>query len=261
MGRSIVRRGGPLLCYNAANHWDLGFYHNGRRDLGTTGPASPIKITLTGFSSYPSGNTFLVKIGNIYMQYNHASAHNINTDKSTSNQLVVVQKGSRSRTSRLAVLDQGNEYRSGAFVVRVCAKQGSSIDISIGRTSTNCGAAATPPPPPPPAPRPAPQPTATWGNSWFQSAPRPTPTAPTWWNPAPTPQPPRPTVTFPPPAVIWFPHPSAIAVFRPTSPSPPFFRPSGISSAPSPSWFSTWTWSSNTGAAPTSTPWTCFFGC
>lgn len=222
------------MCYNAANHWDLGWFYSGRRDLGTTGPSIPIKITLTGFVSYPVGNTFLVKIGTVYMQYNHAFAHNIDTDPSTANQLVVVQKGPGSFTSRLAVLDQGEEYRSGTFVVRVCAKQATSIDISIGRSNTNCEATANSPPPP--LPQPATQPTTAWGNNWFQSAPGPAPTALHWWNPPPAPQFSRPTISIPSSNIIWFPQkPSTVVLLKPVSASPPFSYPSPASS----NWFRT----------------------
>jgi Gametolysin peptidase M11 len=258
MGGSTVRRGGPLMCYNAANHWDLGWFSNARRDLGSAGPSTPITITLTAFTSYPSGSTVLVKVGNIYLQYNQAAAHNIDTDGPTANQLVVIEKHSNILTSRLADLDQGDEYRAVSFVVRVCSKLSTSMDISIGRSSTNCGVAvSSSPPPPAPVPRPPQAMPPSRGNNW---APVEAPTVVNiGWNsgPAPSPQFPRPTPSFPAPSAIARPtstyfRPTITSIFSPTPPATNWFQ------AP-PSRQPGWSW---VVSSPVSKPWTtCLFGC
>jgi hypothetical protein len=224
------------MCYNAANHWDMGWFGNARRDLGSEGPSTPIMITLTAFTSYPSGNTVLIKVGKFYMQYNQAAAHNIDTDINTANQLIVVEKSSNLLTSRLAALDQGGEYNSGVFVVRVCAKQSTSMDISIGRSSTNCNAVSSAPPPPP-VPQVS-QPSTNWGN---YGAPAPTVN---WWS-----------VSFPAPSTAIFsnPQPSPISWLRPLPPTTNWFQ--------APPSQPTWSWSSTGGSSPTPKSWGCFFGC
>jgi hypothetical protein len=224
------------MCYNAANHWDLGWFENARRDLGSAGPSTPIQISLTAFTSYPSGKIVLVKVGNMYMQYNQAAVHNLGTDPNTANQLVVVEKHSNAFTSRLAVLDQGEEYKSGSFVVRVCSKQSASMVISIGRSSTNCGAAGSGSPPPP-----APVPVI---------APR---VINNWWNvgAAPPTQFQRPNPPLPSPST------ASYFRFNPTPPTTSWFQ------AP-PSQPTGWSWkvSFTGGSAPTTKPWnTCFLGC
>lgn len=132
------------MCFNAANHWDLGWFMSSRRDLGFSGPLEPLKLQLNAFTTNASSQgTVLLKVaGNVYMQYHHGSAHNIDSRKEFADKVVIIQKQADGPTIRLGALSPGEEYRSSSFVIRACAANQSaglrSMDISIGRTFTNC---------------------------------------------------------------------------------------------------------------------------
>lgn len=178
------------MCFNAANHWDLGWFASGRMDLGFTGPANPLNLALNAFTNSPMRGPVLLKVaGNVYMQYHHASKHNIDTFQEFANRIVVVQKSSTGHTIRLAALAPGEEYRSSTFVIRACATKQSGglnfMDISIGRSNTNCNTASLVAPPPVPAPRP--QPVSWWNTNPTPAAavvtsPASSPSS-SWWSP------------------------------------------------------------------------------
>jgi hypothetical protein len=168
MGRSLVKRGAPLCCYNAANHWDLGWFPDGRLDLGLYGPTTPLYLSIRAFVNYPAKGPVLLKIaGNIYLQYNHASIHNKETDSPLANRVVIILKTPERHTIRLAALAVNEEYWSTNFVIKACRVRTftniPTMDVSIGRNSVSCTAPTIViPAAPQAAPAPAPVVSRPW---------------------------------------------------------------------------------------------------
>jgi len=61
------------MCYNSANHWVLGWFHGAHLELQA--PQRPRTVTVIAFVDYrlrQRNDYVLVKIGNLYFQYNRA---------------------------------------------------------------------------------------------------------------------------------------------------------------------------------------------
>ena len=142
--------GNPLQCYNACNHWTLGWYPNQRLDL-SGGLSAPIVTHVVAFvdadQAY-SGQYALVKLpGGLYMQFNRAKEHNVGT-RSMLDQLAIVWDTSgnnQGETVMITGLDAYNPYyNSGSVVVQVCSVQiGGAVDymvVSIGPGWADCNA-------------------------------------------------------------------------------------------------------------------------
>jgi hypothetical protein len=180
MGRSVSSQETPLMCFNAANHWKLGWYPNGRRDLSAV-PPSPTRVTIAAFVNYPTNNPVMVKLGgNHFLQYNEASRHNVGT-RANVNQVVIVRQEGNAFTTLVAGLSAGQTHQGSGFVVQVCSLSGGLADLSIGQSSANCNGGSSV--------QSVPQPLPVPNQSWYRP-----PTAPTAPAPAPffrfTPSPP-----------------------------------------------------------------------
>jgi Gametolysin peptidase M11 len=151
MGISSSELGGPLYCYNAGNHWALGWFSDSRLDLSTI-PSSPITVTMPAFVDYQEtagalDQYVLVKVGNFYLQYSCAKDYNAGAS-TLPNQLVIVydaDPGMGGQTNLITGLDMQNPYYSdGSVAIQVCSVQTSgTVDymiISIGQGGTNCAA-------------------------------------------------------------------------------------------------------------------------
>lgn len=148
MGASSAESGGPLSCYNAANHWSLEWFRDSRLDLEPR--YRPIKVTIPSFVDYRevaavSDKFVLVKIGTLYIQYNRAKGHNIGT-RSMPDKLVLVQYTGAGFSYLISALDMQNPtYTDSNVSIRVCSVETSgSVDymvVSIGKSRTNCDAA------------------------------------------------------------------------------------------------------------------------
>jgi Gametolysin peptidase M11 len=142
--------GNPLQCYNACNHWTLGWFQSKRLDL-SSGVGAPMTIQVATFvdaDQAGSGQYVIVKLpGNLYMQYNRAKEFNIGT-RDMIDKLAIVWDSSGSNqgdTSTVTGLDMSNPtYNSGSVVVQVCSIQiGGSVDymvVSIGGGYADCNA-------------------------------------------------------------------------------------------------------------------------
>jgi Gametolysin peptidase M11 len=142
--------GNPLQCYNACNHWTLGWFPNQRLDL-SGGLSQPIVTNVVAFvdadQAYP-GQYAIVKLpGNIYLQFNRAKEYNVGT-RANIDQLVVVWDSSGNNSGEtvfVTSLDAYNTYyNSGSVVVQICSVQiGGSVDymvVSIGPGWADCNA-------------------------------------------------------------------------------------------------------------------------
>ena len=145
--------GNPLQCYNACNHWTLGWFPSKRLDLsgGAGGPQTVQIAAFVDADQSASGQYILVKLpGNLYLQYNRAKEHNIGT-RDKIDQLAIVWDSSGSNqgdTVMITGLDMNNPtYNSGSAVVQVCSVQiGGSVDymvVSIGASYADCNAGVT----------------------------------------------------------------------------------------------------------------------
>jgi hypothetical protein len=152
MGVSSAEIGGPLSCYNAANHWLLGWFPDSRLDL-TTVPSNPITVNIPAFVDYSdvassSDQYVIVKAGNFYLQYNRAKDYNVGT-RALPDKLVITWDGNpgpSGTTTLITGLDMSNaNYNDGSTVaIQVCnVVMNGNVDymvVSIGQGSTNCQA-------------------------------------------------------------------------------------------------------------------------
>lgn len=84
MGGAIIgyhdKIGFPAMCYNAANHWSLGWFSD--RAVATN-LFRPTLIKLAAFADYDkttAGEHYVVaRTGNVYLHYNRAKGINANT--------------------------------------------------------------------------------------------------------------------------------------------------------------------------------------
>jgi Gametolysin peptidase M11 len=144
MGASSAMVGGPLYCFNAANHWQLQWYSNSRLSIDKLD--KPMTVIIPAFVDYlkvrnNAEKYVLVKVGNIYMQYNRAKDYNIGT-KEMIDQLVLIRSGA-SQTERIAGLDMSNSvYDDEHISIDVCKVESiNGVDqmiVSIGRNKTDC---------------------------------------------------------------------------------------------------------------------------
>ena len=155
MGVSSAEIGGPVSCYNAANHWYLGWFTEGRLDL-TTVPSNPITVNIAAFVDYSetasdSDKYVLVKAGNFYVQFNRAKDYNMGT-RAMPDALVITWDGNpgpSGRTELVTGLDMSNSYYSdgSTVAIQVCnVVMNGNVDymvVSIGQSSTNCQAGSS----------------------------------------------------------------------------------------------------------------------
>ena len=236
MGYSNDKIGVPQMCYNAGNHWELGWFPSAKLELQP--PSVPQYVTVIAFTDYPQrlpNDKVLVHVGNLYMQYNRRKSYNIGTPAQP-DKLVIVMGGTYNSQGR-TYLQGGLDLSNPAFVsdqygstydvqVRVCRQYTRSngvdvMEISIGRLGTNCNVrpTLTTPIPPTPVIRPAPSPPrpqqapTTWWVSTSGGNQSPVATTPNKWslswaarsfnNENPDPDQPRPTTTTTKPHDWW----------------------------------------------------------
>jgi hypothetical protein len=219
MSRFIIDENFPHKCFNAQNHWLLGWYSD--RSI-TVDPYVPVKINILGFVDYKKtiqGSEFVVaKVGeNLYLQFNRAKLHNRQTEEAQDKLVIILDRG-KDGTTMVAELDKGtslytvSDFESSGkqLNVEVCrvfiGDTDDNVDwmeVSIGYGASLCGGEPTPRPSPRPSavpsprpsPRPSPQPSLTKVfNPIPQLGPQPTLRPTSKPTPRPSPQPsPRPS--------------------------------------------------------------------
>ena len=135
MGRSTTTVGGPAMCYNAADHYRLGWYNGKRQDVGN----GPWTGTIGAFVfSQQSSNPVVIRVsGNVYFQYNLAQAHNSGT-RAMKNQVVIVKLQSNGHTEAQRGLSQGESWTDPSTGVRiqVCTLGQRDAKVSV---NSDCG--------------------------------------------------------------------------------------------------------------------------
>lgn len=249
---------GPIMCFNAAKNWQLGWYSNKRVAVSV-----PWKGRLYGYTDYSKnldGNTVLINVGDLYIQYNKIATINRDTGDKT-NQVAIVRSTTKknSVSTSLAGLDATSdnsahtvENFSGSqdLVIEVCEYVPGSLDyfqLSIrfqGQPSLCGRSGPLPQPSPSPTRQPtfaptimaniAPNPTPPPTSIQVTSAPVPAPTRDPTRDPTREPtSPPTPFPRTPFPSRKPTAQPSTVPTPRPT-PIPSFQPsefPSGMSSA------------------------------
>lgn len=162
MGHSINEVGGPLACYNAANHWTLEWYKDSRIDFETP-PSIPTsiavaafvdydKVRVASFSSNDPPHAVLVKVGpNLFLQYNRAKGYNSGTRDMVDKLVLVRQRQGNNNSNSggtvfVAGLDLSNPTYSdrSSVTIRVCRVHISpttgieSMVVNVGRTDVSC---------------------------------------------------------------------------------------------------------------------------
>jgi hypothetical protein len=150
MGYSYGKNDAPIMCFNAANSWKLGWYSDKAVTLNKTNKTSFVGV-LGGISDYSdSNNTVLVKLNNLnststsryddyYVNFNRQSGINSGTLEG-GDQVTVVQGGEGTgyaETDLVAKLSAGEEYTiinfddSGEAATITVNTIGGSADVSI----------------------------------------------------------------------------------------------------------------------------------
>ena len=181
--------------YNAHNHYMLQWFQDRVLEVE---PEFPQVVTLAPFVEYDSAapNEYIVvRVGNLYMQYNRAIDYNADSGEFPDSLVVVRERDNRQGTDLLVGLDLGEDYRENdgneRITVHVCnriygggAFGADILTVSVGYGSSLCNVRGPTPPAVPVAPTqtpPAPSPPAltiprTWAPTTAPSRRAPTPT-------------------------------------------------------------------------------------
>jgi hypothetical protein len=197
----------PHKCFNAQNHWLLGWFSD--RSI-TVDPNVPVKVNILGFVDYTKaipGSEFVVaNVGaNLYLQFNRAKLHNRDSEEARDKLVIILDRGAEG-TTLVAELDNGTslytvpdfESSGRQLNVEVCRVSIGATDdnvdwmeVSIGYGASLCGGEPSPRPSPQPSPRPSPFPSPRPSR---RPSPRPSPQPSSRPSPQPSPRPsPRPS--------------------------------------------------------------------
>jgi hypothetical protein len=149
MGSSYEVGNWPSICFNAVNHWDIGWYSDRRITLDLNKDRT-WKGWITSFVDYDltdKGDYILIRIGNLILQYNDAKGMN-SQSREMRNQLTVVRsmEGASDLLQGLDVSDQYSQKKFGnkdeTLIIRVCGlnngDDGNKMRLSIGFDSVDC---------------------------------------------------------------------------------------------------------------------------
>eukprot|EP00977_Amphora_coffeiformis_P021513 scaffold9427_cov175-Amphora_coffeaeformis.AAC.1 len=157
----------PQRCYNAHNHYKLQWFEDRVLEVD---PEFPQIVTLAPFVQYDSAGRdeyIIVRVGNLYMQYNRAIDYNADSGEYPDTLVVVRERENLQGTDLLVGLDTGKEYREDdgneQITVHVCNRISGggafgadilTVSVGYGRSLCNSRIPAQPAPVPPPAPSP-----------------------------------------------------------------------------------------------------------
>ncbi|KAL3906520.1 MAG: hypothetical protein SGARI_003969 [Bacillariaceae sp.] len=168
MGFSYNEDETPVMCFNAAKNYQLGWYSNQQASLNPSTFASQT-ITMNGIDDYgdDSNNIVVLRIEGSpdhYVGYNRATGINEGTLEGQ-NEITVVSKSegplAYGESTLRAKLSQGEEYGvANGVTVRFVSTSNGGKDavVEVSGTGSN-GPNSTPNPTPQPTPQPTPAPT------------------------------------------------------------------------------------------------------
>jgi hypothetical protein len=157
MGFSYPRTKWPRLCFNGHKNWFLGWYSD--RTITVDPVKSAWKGRVAAFADYdltPEDKYVIIKVGDLYLQYNRAKKMNLET-REKANQLTVTQErfeGSEllggigaNKTDKSNVFELANFTKGGdKLVIAVCQTVGGSsispdymvVSVSLNEAHCEC---------------------------------------------------------------------------------------------------------------------------
>ena len=130
----------PANCFNAANHWEMGWFRNSRITVNADSPAQIVKVApFVDYRSIPAGTEYkvLVEISNrrMYAHFNKAKSYNQDTHDHKDKLVIVREDGDG--TELISALAKGQSH-SGVEVCDTLVELGSAPEhmvLSIGSGS------------------------------------------------------------------------------------------------------------------------------
>ena len=122
----------PRKCYNAAQHWALGWYPNHRATVSVEDLETQARsVSLTGFVHHATTTTqqhaVLVELpSQVYLQYNLAQSYNSGVDLYPNQVVLVVQNSDGTTTLTGALADSTSTHQ-----YEMTTMEGSTVTISI----------------------------------------------------------------------------------------------------------------------------------
>jgi len=130
MGKSLIDKNGPIQCFNGAKNWITGWYASKSIDISSiigNDSSSLFWIgNLTAFVDFDRTSTadrqyVLIKLNNLYIQFNRAKRFNIGTREAIDRVTVVSQENKISQLR--AHLGEGQQYKGDGYTIEVCTMQ------------------------------------------------------------------------------------------------------------------------------------------
>jgi hypothetical protein len=131
MGQSVITPWAPRKCYNAAQHWQLGWYDETNANgeslrVSLVNAALPLQVSVAAFVDHDKLQNermvVLVQVeSNIYLQFNRAKSYNVGTEPLFADKVVIIQDNGNSGTRLLASLALNERYTtSSGRTISVC---------------------------------------------------------------------------------------------------------------------------------------------
>ena len=148
---SFLREGYPVQCFNAANHWELGWY-DPTHALEVV-PSTPQKVYIGAFadrdlfSNLPGLQEYaIVKSGDYYIQYNGAWGINKDTNEAANHLLVTQQWDDGSYLVGQILNNPGAEWTlpGSSWTIKICDKAPGSdvfaevLTVWMGNGTPDC---------------------------------------------------------------------------------------------------------------------------
>lgn len=131
MGVSFLKSDGPQECYNGWRHWRLGWFRSHQVTVTplVNGPWSGKLVAFVDYPDISEGEFVIIRVRNIFIQYNLADKHNKGVVERPNNVTVVKSGGSAEQISTMLVgLDMQSmqnsifihRHRNVAIVIQLC---------------------------------------------------------------------------------------------------------------------------------------------
>ena len=119
MGYAENREQGPRSCFNAHKNWDVTWFDDRAEDINIEdGPWAGQLVSFVDYDRTPPGNFVVIRVGNLYLQYNRAKDFNEGT-RSHADQIVIVSAPGKHEQSILeGGVAKGIARVSSTFVYR-----------------------------------------------------------------------------------------------------------------------------------------------
>jgi Gametolysin peptidase M11 len=120
MGQSVITPWAPQKCYNAAQHWKLGWYDETNSNgeslrVSLVDVGLPVQVSVAAFVDHKKLQNeqmvVLVQVeSNIYLQFNRAKSYNVGTEPLFADKVVIVRDNGIDGTRLLASLGLDEQF-------------------------------------------------------------------------------------------------------------------------------------------------------